>query len=315
MTSGVPMLEVKDMGGLWVVVTFPSSEQMLSVFDGELGWLNNWFDEVKKWSPTFEEARSRNIWISCYGVPLHCWSAETFNKIARLWGEVLAMDDATVKGLSFAAGKIMIATKKWDKINDIIQIEVKGIFYDIRVVEEQVVIHGHVSVCGLDSSKIDSSKANSVDEANSRLDMEDGGWMKNNAIFKSCSNEVSLVEDSAVLVSKEVLVAEKGACVKVGDNSIQGDDSVTNSIEEDNACEKEGDFSSQEVDSKTDSTEEGEFRDVVHHHIFNEGDIPINKANSYMDQEPILDANKSGPLLDQLKRESFDANKDKEAKK
>lgn len=31
-----------------------------------------------------------------------------------------------------------------------------------------------------------------------------------------------------------------------------------------------------------------------------------------MDQEPILDANKSGAHLDQLKRESLDANKDKE---
>ncbi|KAH7865757.1 hypothetical protein Vadar_010794 [Vaccinium darrowii] len=45
--SGVPVLEVKDMGRLWVVVTFPSSEQMLSIFDGELSWLNNLFDEVK----------------------------------------------------------------------------------------------------------------------------------------------------------------------------------------------------------------------------------------------------------------------------
>lgn len=95
---------------------------------------------------------------------------------------------------------------------------------------------------------------------------------------------------------------------------------MTNSIEEDiNAWEKEGEFSSREVDSKTDSTEEGEFRDVEYHHIFNEGDIcfsigfePINEGNFYMDQEPILDANKSGALLDQLKRETLDSNKDKE---
>ncbi|KAH7833311.1 hypothetical protein Vadar_005032 [Vaccinium darrowii] len=265
--NGVPVLEVKDMGGLWVVVTFPSSEQTLSIFDRELSWLNNWFDEVKKWSPTFEEARSRNIWISCYGVPL---VQIRLTKLPVYGGEVLAIDDATAKGLSFAPGKIMIATKKWDRISDIIEIEVKGNFYEIRAVEEQVVIHGHVSVCGLDSSRVDSpvkmdnSKANSVDEANSRRDMDDCGWMKNNVVFKSCSNEVLLVEDSAVLVSHEVLVAEKGACVKMGDNSIQGDDSMPNSIEEGNACEKVEKFFSQEVDSKTDSTE--------HHHNFNEGD-------------------------------------------
>lgn len=33
--------------------------------------------------------------------------------------------------------------------------------------------------------------------------MKDCGWMKNNAVFKSCSNEVSLVEDSAVLVLRK----------------------------------------------------------------------------------------------------------------
>ncbi|KAH7835357.1 hypothetical protein Vadar_025426 [Vaccinium darrowii] len=45
--KGVPQFDVRDMGGLWVVLTFPSAEQMLSVFDGELSWLNNWIFEVK----------------------------------------------------------------------------------------------------------------------------------------------------------------------------------------------------------------------------------------------------------------------------
>lgn len=34
--KGVPQIEVRDMGGLWVVLSFPSPELMLSVFDWEL---------------------------------------------------------------------------------------------------------------------------------------------------------------------------------------------------------------------------------------------------------------------------------------
>ncbi|KAH7852881.1 hypothetical protein Vadar_030477 [Vaccinium darrowii] len=37
----VPQIEVKDMGSLWVVLTFSSAEQLQSVFDVELRWLHN----------------------------------------------------------------------------------------------------------------------------------------------------------------------------------------------------------------------------------------------------------------------------------
>ncbi|KAH7835235.1 hypothetical protein Vadar_024218 [Vaccinium darrowii] len=54
--KGVPQFDVRDMGGLWVVLTFPSVEQMLSVFDGEFSWLNKWFAEISKWSPEMQES-------------------------------------------------------------------------------------------------------------------------------------------------------------------------------------------------------------------------------------------------------------------
>ncbi|KAH7858671.1 hypothetical protein Vadar_026482 [Vaccinium darrowii] len=83
------------------------------------------------------------VWISCYGVPLHGWSVATFRKIAQLWGEVLSVDDATVKGTSFAVGKILIAANSWDKINESICLELNGRSFEVIVVEEQVHVQGH----------------------------------------------------------------------------------------------------------------------------------------------------------------------------
>ncbi|KAH7846606.1 hypothetical protein Vadar_015981 [Vaccinium darrowii] len=134
---------------------------MKSLLEGrELSWFNKWFEEVHQWSIDLPNVKRRYVWLSCYGVPLHGWSVLTFRKIAQLWGEVVMVDDATVKGLSYAAGKIMIATETWETINEIIQLEVKGKLFQVRVVEEQVVVQGHCSTCNLNSTE-SSEKANS----------------------------------------------------------------------------------------------------------------------------------------------------------
>ncbi|KAH7843379.1 hypothetical protein Vadar_015904 [Vaccinium darrowii] len=142
--EGAPQTEVRDMGGLWVVLTFSSTDSMKSVLEGgKLNSLNKWVEEVHQWSPELPIVRRRNVWISCYGVPLHGWSVATFHKIAQLWGEVLSVDDATVKGTSFAAGKILIAANSWDKINESICLELNGRSFEVRVVEDQVDAQGN----------------------------------------------------------------------------------------------------------------------------------------------------------------------------
>lgn len=120
------------------------------------------------------ESNRRNVWISCYGVPLHGWSCATFKKIAQRWGEAVYIEEATAKGLSFAAGKVLISTDVWDRINEVVQLVIKGKVFDIKVVEEQVVVLGHCSICNIsfsDSDELSNSPKSvddSVDEANSK---------------------------------------------------------------------------------------------------------------------------------------------------
>lgn len=111
--NGVPEVEVKDMGGLWVILTFPSPELMLSLFDGgELSWMSRWFAEVHKWSPELPNIRRRNVWISCFGVPLHGWRRVDFPENWPTLGGGDHVDEATIKGLSYAAGKVMIGYRE-----------------------------------------------------------------------------------------------------------------------------------------------------------------------------------------------------------
>ncbi|KAH7835105.1 hypothetical protein Vadar_022911 [Vaccinium darrowii] len=62
--EGVPTIEVKDMGGLWVVLTFPLCEEMQSFFNGgKLSWLHTWFDEANRWSPDRKGTRKRRALV------------------------------------------------------------------------------------------------------------------------------------------------------------------------------------------------------------------------------------------------------------
>ncbi|KAH7841728.1 hypothetical protein Vadar_033516 [Vaccinium darrowii] len=50
--DGFPNIQLRDMGGNLVLLTFSTLEEMCSMLEeSHLCWLKNWFDDVKKWSP------------------------------------------------------------------------------------------------------------------------------------------------------------------------------------------------------------------------------------------------------------------------
>ncbi|KAH7840166.1 hypothetical protein Vadar_013560 [Vaccinium darrowii] len=185
---GVPQIEVKDMGGLRVVVTFPSSELMHSIFYGNLSWLNNCFNS------------SKFTWVDS------------------------------------------LPKKTVNSVDD------------------------------------------SIDEANSKRDMDHRDSVDRPNRMRNNSNEVSHVADSFVETSREALAAKNGACGNCGDFSIQ-------------MC-----------GSKIDSIEEDEFRGFGNNLTINEvcgsfanGDGPGNRGNLIFGQEPNISVSKGGAQLNLLK--------------
>ncbi|GFZ09150.1 hypothetical protein Acr_20g0009580 [Actinidia rufa] len=133
-------IQVRHMGGDWVVITFPTGEDLLSMLgEGKMAWLKEWFMEVHKWGEQPEIKCCRVVWLNCYGVPLNVWHAMTFIDVGNHWGDVISLDDGTTKCLSFAVGKIQVSTAIMEPINEAINLEVNGVLYPVRVCEEQIV--------------------------------------------------------------------------------------------------------------------------------------------------------------------------------
>ncbi|KAG5540129.1 hypothetical protein RHGRI_020384 [Rhododendron griersonianum] len=81
------------------------------------------------------------MWLSCYGVPLNLWNADTFHNIGKNWGKVITLDDATSKGSSFSMGKVKsFITNVFEAINQVFTLDFNGYSYPVRVIEEQAVV-------------------------------------------------------------------------------------------------------------------------------------------------------------------------------
>ncbi|GAB2273910.1 hypothetical protein Dimus_008680, partial [Dionaea muscipula] len=138
--NGTPDILVRPCGGKQVIMTFPTADLRDKMLADEEEELRAWFKDIHAWTPSIKIGRNREVWLSCFGVPLELWSTSTFCEIASKWGEVLAVEIETAKSLSFYCGKVRILTECLDYINCSIKISCDGKLFPIRVIEEQVVL-------------------------------------------------------------------------------------------------------------------------------------------------------------------------------
>lgn len=93
------VVQFRSLGGRYVLITFQSAEVRDSIIEGQ--WMKLWFDNVKPWRGE-PASLERFVWLSCKGLPLNAWNAQTFKSIAELWGCFIMVDEQTLKDLSFA---------------------------------------------------------------------------------------------------------------------------------------------------------------------------------------------------------------------
>ncbi|KAI8528318.1 hypothetical protein RHMOL_Rhmol12G0140900 [Rhododendron molle] len=130
-TDGVA--QFRPLGGREVLITFQSQE-CRDVFIRH-PWMKLWFEAVKPWSSE-PASLERFIWLNCRGVPLNGWNARTFQQIGEIWGFFIQVEDATLRDKSFAKGRVLIASKEIQPIDQWIQLQVEGAVYEVKVSED-----------------------------------------------------------------------------------------------------------------------------------------------------------------------------------
>ncbi|KAL7197801.1 hypothetical protein ACSBR2_020342 [Camellia fascicularis] len=112
-SRGVKKGRIREGGGRDIVLIFSSIAEKEE----------EWGEFVLDWKAGLHIEQERSTWLSCYGVPLNLWSAETFTSIGRLWGEVVGLDEDIGDPMSFVCSKIRIVTKCMEAINVVISLE------------------------------------------------------------------------------------------------------------------------------------------------------------------------------------------------
>ncbi|PWA51880.1 hypothetical protein CTI12_AA461240 [Artemisia annua] len=129
-TEGFLEVDVKYLGGLWVMFEFKSLETRDKFLKHE-GVLS-WFSSLKPWHDDFV-VEERLVWLEIEGVPLRAWENDTFISICRKWGDVLFSDDSDSSNR--LSKRICIKSTHSQLIFATILVSLKKITYAIRIRE------------------------------------------------------------------------------------------------------------------------------------------------------------------------------------
>ncbi|MED6180016.1 hypothetical protein PIB30_006506 [Stylosanthes scabra] len=121
-------IECRDMGPYRCLVIFSWIEIKESSMNNDL--LLSVFDEVRPhWE--FSGTLSRRVWIEILGIPVGLWCAENLEKITKLWGKLVLMDDRTEEKKSFSVARVLVDSFRWETIHEWVSLRVDDKVFDV----------------------------------------------------------------------------------------------------------------------------------------------------------------------------------------
>ncbi|KAK8575647.1 hypothetical protein V6N12_063315 [Hibiscus sabdariffa] len=122
--------------------------------------MSKWFDRVVEWNEEDCAMGCRRVWISIFGVSIHAWSRETFERVMSHWGNVILMAKETLEPSSFERGRVLIETGVLDRIEERLELVVEGRKFSIRLSETDTFLRGPRCSCSRDTqdSSTDSER-------------------------------------------------------------------------------------------------------------------------------------------------------------
>ncbi|KAK8583367.1 hypothetical protein V6N13_022073 [Hibiscus sabdariffa] len=107
------------------------------------GWsyLKEVFTEVHPWSDSFK-IPERVVWLELLGISLHCWNHQTYKRITKIWGKLLALGENALQSSGVERMTILVSTSQIEKIDTIIDVESERISIDPNHLQNQEVANG-----------------------------------------------------------------------------------------------------------------------------------------------------------------------------
>ncbi|KAL7240428.1 hypothetical protein ACSBR2_006140 [Camellia fascicularis] len=86
LVKGSEEIIIREGGGRTAIVSFTSRAQLEDNHILLKECWQEWCESISEWKKGDHVEQEREVWLGCYGVPFNLWSADTFNRIGRIWG-------------------------------------------------------------------------------------------------------------------------------------------------------------------------------------------------------------------------------------
>lgn len=128
-------IKATPLGANLVLLEPNDGVDVAKVVEEAKGWVEDWFDEIKAWSP-MEIDKERLVWVKCFGIPYHAWSDNFFNMLASCYGVFMYADSCTSNQVCMDVARFLIRTKVQESISTSVKVHINGDLYVIIIIEE-----------------------------------------------------------------------------------------------------------------------------------------------------------------------------------
>ncbi|KAJ9564378.1 hypothetical protein OSB04_000344 [Centaurea solstitialis] len=132
--EGWPELRMSYLGGLSILLEFPTKEGALDFLVGAASSWKDWFSSIDWWCADRIPGK-RIASLDIQGLPLHVSKKESLEAIGKIWGEVVKSPCVGERGLCKDGGLVYVLTSKKEWIIDVVEAKVGDHLFKIRVVE------------------------------------------------------------------------------------------------------------------------------------------------------------------------------------
>ncbi|CAM8943857.1 unnamed protein product [Rhodiola kirilowii] len=133
--NGLKFHKIFPFGGKKVLIHFSSMDDLEVCLSGSFSALSRRFSSICRWKEEVP-SRLRSVWLSIIGLPFKAWSEENLQKIVEPYGYFLKMELKDFQESGLERARVLVETKRMDRIFEVVEAEVGGKVAETVISEE-----------------------------------------------------------------------------------------------------------------------------------------------------------------------------------